>query len=439
MKSSRYKEPGISAIRSACMNENGAVLVISLALMALLSMLGITAVVMTTTDMKIGANYRDTELAFNDAEAGVDYGLGKIEEGLKAATFTMPTVIGDPTDSSDSNSVSLSAFTTPTGFGFSIKAPGLTMLDTNLYTFSTDGTGTNNSSVTITVTCRQKRAVTMAAFGDKKLDIKSSAVVTSYDSGSSDPSESNPLTATTHLGDIGSNEWLRTGSGSSIDGSGILGEDVGGAAATNAINDPNDFYGSTPSNIDRVDPDPLGVTSGGEYDPTTYAGGSNDNALATGLVGDTIAGGTPATLYGGPAGATANYYLTSIIINNGDTLTIDTSSGRGDVRVFLTGAMDAKTGSQIVLNPASYDAGKFAIFSNSTAKVSIKNSADFTGLIYAPYSTNVDIMNGADFYGAVWGSNVELKNSGNVRYDSALADKFTTKDMEMLSWLDVRN
>ena len=113
MQSSTCKKPGISVIRSACMNENGAVLVISLVFMVLLAMAGTTAVVMTTTDMKIGGNYKDSERAFNDAQAGVQYAIGKMEEGLKAwpRTFTLPT-------SSTAANPLISTFTMPSGFGF---------------------------------------------------------------------------------------------------------------------------------------------------------------------------------------------------------------------------------------------------------------------------------------------------------------------------------
>ncbi len=45
-------------------------LVIGLMFMVILAMLGITAVVMTTTDMKIGGNYKANEKAFYAAEAG---------------------------------------------------------------------------------------------------------------------------------------------------------------------------------------------------------------------------------------------------------------------------------------------------------------------------------------------------------------------------------
>ena len=127
MRLSLSMKTGLAVMRSVCKNENGAVLVIGLMFLAILAMLGTTAVVLTTTDMQIGANYKAHAQAFWDAEAGVNYGLAMMEAGVKAspsATFTLPTVVGDPTDPSDSNSVSLAAFTTPSGFGFSYRSPG---------------------------------------------------------------------------------------------------------------------------------------------------------------------------------------------------------------------------------------------------------------------------------------------------------------------------
>jgi len=159
----------LSLTRSVCCNENGAVLVIGLVFLALLAMTGTTAVVITSTDMQIGGNYKTGTQAFWDAEAGVNYGLAKMEAG---ATFTLPTTVGTSFDLGAD-----AAFATPTGFGFSFKAPGLTMLATNLYTFTSDGTAANNSNMTITITCRQKPAITMAAFGDQKLDVKNNALI----------------------------------------------------------------------------------------------------------------------------------------------------------------------------------------------------------------------------------------------------------------------
>ncbi len=52
-------------------NQNGIVLILSLVFLCILALLGSTAVVLTTTDMKIGGNYKSTAQAFSAAQAGV--------------------------------------------------------------------------------------------------------------------------------------------------------------------------------------------------------------------------------------------------------------------------------------------------------------------------------------------------------------------------------
>ena len=441
MKLSLGTKLRLSRIRSVCKNENGAVLVIGLMFLAILALLGTTAVVMTTTDMQIGANYKASTQASCDADAGVNYGLGMMEAGLKAnpATFTMPTVIGDPTDPSDANSVSLAAFTAPSGFGFSYQDPGLTMLATNLYTFTTAGAGPNSSSSSIITTCKRLPAINYAAFGDKKLDTKNGGQTLSYDSSSSDPTKndpSDPSFQTTHEADVGSNDWLVTHNGASIDGSGVLGEKVDGSATTNSIHGGTNFYGTTPVDAGRVDPDPLGVNSGGEYDPTSYSAINDNNLAVPPITTNSIllksSGTAMMTLYGKAGGA--NYYVTSIDIRNGTTLNINASAG--EVRIFLDGG-GISTGNTAQINITG-DPTDFSIFSNSTTKIDFQHGSAFKGLVYAPYAP-VDIKNSSDVYGAIWGSQVDIKNSGTLYYDSALSDKFTTKDLALTSWRDVRN
>jgi len=426
-------------------NDRGAALVIALLFLAIVALAGSTAVILTTTDMQIGANYKASTEAFHNADAGVNYALAKMEAGLKAspATFNMPTVIGDPTDPSDSNSVPLAAFTAPSGFGFSYQDPGLTMLATNLYTFTTDGTGTNNSTATITVTFKKESAITYAAFGDKKLDTKNGGTTLSYNSGSSDPTHNNPSGPSfqsTHEADVGSNDWLVTHNGAMIDGSGVLGEKPDGSATTNSIHGGttfNDTYNTTPVNAGRIDPDPLGVNSGGEYDPTTYSGaGDNDNLTHADplIAGNSISTNSSVKLTGKAGGS--NFYLTSVELKNGAFLTIDTTLG--EVNIFLTGPFDAKNGSSIVLTPNPLDTTKFSIFSNSTSKIDLKHSSTFAGLIYAPYAP-IDVKNSAAAYGAIWGSNVDIKNSGTLYFDSALRDKFLSNKLTKTTWQHVQN
>jgi len=70
--------------RSPGRNESGAVLVISLMFLAILALVGSTAVLMTTTDLQIGANYKTGAQATNVARAGIEealFRLGLYDDG----------------------------------------------------------------------------------------------------------------------------------------------------------------------------------------------------------------------------------------------------------------------------------------------------------------------------------------------------------------------
>ena len=425
--------------------ENGMILVLVLSFLAILSLLGATAVIVTTTDIKIGGNYLRSEQAFYNADAGVKYAIAKIEEGIKAnpQTFSFPT----STDPNDSAHTSNFTYTVPSGFSFSIS--DITKIATNTYSFTSTGSGPNNAQTAIKVTFERDSAIKYTAFGNKKLDIKNGGMTQSYDSSSSDPTKNDPDDPSfqgTHEADVGANDWLVTYNGVSIDGSGVLGEKEDGSATKNDIHKGTTFYGPTPIYAGRIDPDPLGVNSGGEYDPTTYSA-NNDNASASCISGNKISLGkgkgkkgkgkgkkgkgtsTSATLYGKPGGT--NYYLTSIELKKGATLKIDTSAG--EVNIFLTGPFDAKNGSTIILIPNSKKPADFTIFSNSTAKIEFNNSSDFTGLVYAPYA-DVVIKNSEEVYGGIWGKSVEIKNSGSLYFDSKLKAKYISNNLSMTTW-----
>jgi len=89
-------------------NEKGMVLVVVLLLLSALIILGTTTIMQTSTDLKISGNYKSSVQAFYDADAGVQYAIAKMEEGLKSSpqTFTLPSA-GSP---------ATLTYTTPTGF-----------------------------------------------------------------------------------------------------------------------------------------------------------------------------------------------------------------------------------------------------------------------------------------------------------------------------------
>lgn len=97
MKLFRTKsKPAMRAILSASINEKGAALVIALMFMAILGLLGTTAVVMTTTDIQIGANYKTSVQTFNAAEAGAQEALFRLRGPSSWANYA-----GDPATSPD--------------------------------------------------------------------------------------------------------------------------------------------------------------------------------------------------------------------------------------------------------------------------------------------------------------------------------------------------
>ena len=393
----------ITTIDPLYQNERGAALVIALMFLVILGLLGTTAVILTTTDTKIGSNYSASQKALFNADAGVNFAEKKIEASLAAGTFTLPTATGS------ANATSLT-YTTPAGFSFTLS--DIEMVGPNSYSLTSTAPGPDNAQGQITVRLKRDSAINFAAFGDKKLDTKNGGTTLSYKSNSPNSTINDPGAAsfqTTHEADVGSNDLLVTHNGASIDGSGVFGEKVDGSATTNSIHGGTNFYGTTPVDAGRVDPDPLGVTSGGEYDPSTYSASNDNLTQATPpIAANTISTNGTQTLTGKAGGS--NFYLTSVKLKNGATLAIDTTLG--PVNIFLTGGFDAKNGSSITLSPNPLDATKFSIFSNSTSKIDFKHSSTFVGLVYAPYAP-VDVKNSAAFYGAVWGSECGHKKFRN--------------------------
>jgi len=71
MKTLYISEKQKRKARASENNQNGIVLILSLVFLCILALLGSTAVVLTTTDMKIGDNYKSNNQAFGAAQAGI--------------------------------------------------------------------------------------------------------------------------------------------------------------------------------------------------------------------------------------------------------------------------------------------------------------------------------------------------------------------------------
>ena len=73
-------------------DEKGLVLVVSLMMVAVIMLLGTTAVMTTSTDMKISANYKTGNQAFYVSEAGIEEARGRLKaDAASPITDTHPT------------------------------------------------------------------------------------------------------------------------------------------------------------------------------------------------------------------------------------------------------------------------------------------------------------------------------------------------------------
>jgi Tfp pilus assembly protein PilX len=400
-------------------NERGIALITALLFLMVLTVLGTTAIVISSTDIKIGGNYKLSKQAFYDAEAGIQYAIKNIENGLAAETLSLT-----------GSSVAVN-YTAPSGFAFDPVTTLTQVGSTGNYRFRATGHAANNTSSTIEVVVERETLLNYGIFGDDEIDMKNSGAAYSYDSRVTP----NPTPAdSTGEADIGSNKLVTGHNGTIIDGDVALGDDgLGTEGVYTPMGSPGPTVSGTPgADVDRVTPDPLGAIGGDLATTfTTVSSGSNDNVWG-GIAGNAISldNGQTKTLSGKAGGA--DYYVTSVELKNGSTLNIDATAG--PVNIYLTGGLDAKNGSAINITGAPPD---FTIYSNSTAKIDFKHGSTFKGTVYAPYAP-VDMKNSSEVYGLIWANTVDIKNSGQFYFDTALKDKFTSDDISIVSWREVR-
>jgi len=419
-------------------NEKGMVLPLGLMFLAIITILGTTAVILTTTDLKIGSNYRASEQAFYDAEAGVQYVLKKLAIDLDDSDSETVDLTEDP--------ISLS-YSRPDGFSFT-PPTALTSLGSDQYSFSVTGHGANSSEATIEVVLSlgHKSAFDYGLFADGLVDLKAGAELYSYDS--RDTPDPDPATfpgASTGEADIGSNTEVITKLGTYVDGDLALGADDSDSPVDAVWTDTGaTVNGELGTTVGHVDPDPLGANDPTSelYDKFIDIVTTNNNATDKMGAACPLAGATDIDLGNGDTMTltAGDYYITSIILKNGSTLEIDATNG--PVNIYLNGIVDAEDGDMEAKNGSEINnlsqPTDFSIFSNSSQDIVFKHASDFKGTIYAP-NADVQLNNSAGVYGLIWGKTVGINNGGGFYFDEAIKDKFlspTDYTVELDSWKD---
>ncbi|MFO7964574.1 MAG: hypothetical protein R6U50_11680 [Desulfobacterales bacterium] len=441
-------------------NKDGIVLVSGLMILALLLIIGATAYMLSSSDVMISANYKHSEAAFADAEAGIDFAKAAIENHLEGGG-NLPANVGD---------VMAIPATAPSGFLFSYS--NLEKTGNNAYTFTSTGNGPQGATASIITSIKRKPVFDYAVFGDEQVDLKSSTGVFSYNSsdGLPDPDDASwdDMTTSTGNGDVGSNgdadakNDIILNSSCYVDGD--LAQGADGSPLVEAVvkNSGGVFTGETTS-VGPVDTDPLDIVNDSDFlNKFADYEAANDNASITepetGAALDTTIADDGVVLTG-----PGDYYFDSIQLGNGDTLTIDASSG--PINIWVRGPVLGDNGSEFaiqntsdtnkvninVTEPSGYagstiidlkNGGDFnpgghpshvMIKTDSDATVSIHNGNDTRAVIYAPFA-HVDFDNGSAFYGAVLGKTIALRNSMKVYYDETIKDLAVSKKVELTSW-----
>ncbi|MCK4470072.1 MAG: pilus assembly PilX N-terminal domain-containing protein [Desulfobacterales bacterium] len=417
-------------------NEKGMVLPLGLMFLAIIAILGTTAVIVTTTDLKIGSNYRASVQAFYDADAGVQYVLKQLAIDLDDSSSVTVDLTASP--------ISLN-YSTPSGFSFTVPT-ALTSLGSNQYRFQVTGHGPNNSEAVIEVvfSAEKKSVFDYGLFTNGLLDLKSDAKIYSYDS--RDTPDPDPATfpgASTGEADIGSNTEIITKMDTYIDGDLALGADSSDPpvdAIWTSTGEP--IVTGTDGNAGHVDPDPLGANDSSSelYNKfidiltTNDNGGAGDGSPLEGATAIDLGNGETLTLTAG------DYYITNIVLKSGSTLEIDATSG--PVNIYLSGTLDAEDGELESKNGSALNnlsqPSDFSIFSNSSQDIIFKHSTAFKGMVYAP-NAHVEMKNSAGVYGLIWGNTATIHNSGEFYFDEAIKDKYLSPNnytIDILSWKD---
>lgn len=137
---------------------------------------------------------------------------------------------------------------------------------------------------------------------------------------------------------------------------------------------------------------------------------------------------------GGPG--PVNIYLTdnSNALNLDNTAQINISSTTSAVKVYVDGSVNI--GGKGVINP-NRNPPAFIIYGTPLSKsITIGSNAAFYGAIYAP-SAALDVTGQGDLYGAFACDTIQVSGLGKIHYDEALSGQGGSSNLYIKSWADI--
>jgi hypothetical protein len=427
-------------------NQQGLTLVLTLLLLAVLTITGATAVIMTSSDVLLGGNYKQSQVAFYNAEAGVHYTLASLPNLIRHGTLAL-----------DGSRVTEDyGFAAPAGLTFQLatEATFTRVAQTRQYVFQVTGRPRPNSPLhtTVEVVIQRQSALPYGLFGDAQVDLPTAGAIT---------------------GAVGSNGRVSIHAREApiaVDGDISLGADTAGQSAVltfrrtaEALDEGSttvevgDGHELSLRQVTHIHADPLNVEALVD-DANLHLIAGNDNANVAAITSYALTQGTTLT-----SGA---YYLDVIALGHGQTLTLDAragdvtiyaqslsltddahlmidATGSGHVTLYLDGpgvfgTPDAALQPTLtILGPPS----RFRLFSRSREPLSFYHHGDLKGLIYAPLAPVTVHNASARAVGLIWGKTILLPDAQPFTFetDIAVQDLFLAPDVAMVSWKDIRS
>lgn len=388
-----------------------------LAVTAGIAIIGATAYTLAKTDIGIARNHREETKAIYQADAGLQYVKTQIEAALANGTINI----------TNSAITTLPVYySAPSGYTFD-PVTNITRLPNGSFSFGLTGRA-SGAVARVTAVFQRKKALAMGVFGQTSVLLDNGTAVYSYYSSQFPGNPTSPSNSN-HQADAGTDGSITTYNNSTLDGSLLLGASASGVTATWSDPGAGSLISGTPgSQVGYVNPDPLGISGGMLASNFIAVATANNNASAIPpIIDHEINVGNNGTLTLPPG----NYYVTDVTMNNSANLIIPGTNGVVNLYI-ASGTANISINAKFAINGAGKPTG-LNIYCNGTGQLNLNNAGTFSGLLYAPYA-KVNVMNSGNFYGAIWGDQVNLKNSGMTFIDLDLLNKFQLNKIQYSAW-----
>jgi Tfp pilus assembly protein PilX len=382
-------------------NQRGGALLITLAIMIMLTIAALIAVDTATTDIDLSFNQLHHDKAFYVAEAGINRAVDKLNDDNA-------WIIGYANVAFDDGHYWVAVMDS------SVNPP---LYDTVILR-SASIVDQARANIEAWVVPQYKRPFEYALFARDTLQISNNTCTDSYNSDSG----SYFATQLNDKGNVGSNGYV------SIFNSTSIGGNASSATSGGMYMDREDAVtGDTATGVDPLDMNMI--------DSSQFSWAETVNMAPAGFTGTysynpvydrlKIDGSQSLVLSGGV------YFFNDIEIKTGGSLQVQAGE---KVTIYVTGNITLNQSSS--LNPGGA-AGNVQIYSLGSS-LFIGQSAEFRAAFWGP-NAEVTIRNNTDVYGGIVGSKVVVDNHACFHYDRSLAqiNLGKTGEMEMIAWREM--